>query len=66
MKLLRNRLEEALAHHKTTLQVIEKDFAIGYVLAGIASQPSLRKTLVFKGGTALKKVFFGDYRFLKT
>jgi len=25
--------------------------------------PSLRETLVFKGGTALKKCYFGDYRF---
>jgi predicted nucleotidyltransferase component of viral defense system len=43
--------------------VIEKDFALGYILAGIASTPVLNETLVFKGGTALKKCYFGNYRF---
>ena len=32
-------------------------------LAGISAVPELRETLVFKGGTALKKCYFGDYRF---
>jgi uncharacterized protein len=43
--------------------VIEKDYALSYVLAGIASQPSISDTLIFKGGTALKKLYFGNYRF---
>jgi predicted nucleotidyltransferase component of viral defense system len=33
------------------------------LLAGIAGVPALADTLAFKGGTALKKCFFGDYRF---
>lgn len=33
------------------------------MLAGLAAQPALKETLVFKGGTALKKLYFGDYRF---
>lgn len=33
------------------------------MLLGIARQEALSKTLVFKGGTALKKFFFGEYRF---
>ena len=32
-------------------------------LAGISEIPVLRDILVFKGGTALKKCYFGDYRF---
>lgn len=43
--------------------VIEKDFALGYVLAGIARTSALKDSLVFKGGTALKKCYFGQYRF---
>ncbi len=43
--------------------IIEKDYALSYVLAGISSVPDLSETLIFKGGTALKKFFFGDYRF---
>lgn len=46
------------------LGVIERDFAQGYLLEALAAEPSLASTLVFKGGTALKKVYFGDaYRF---
>jgi predicted nucleotidyltransferase component of viral defense system len=33
------------------------------VLAGVYGRPSLAEALVFKGGTALKKAYFGDYRF---
>jgi len=44
-------------------ETILKDYAIGHVLSAIASEPSLASTLVMKGGTALKKLYFGDYRF---
>jgi predicted nucleotidyltransferase component of viral defense system len=61
------QLEEQIrkkAREAGTLQgVIEKDFALGYVLAGIARTPILNDSLVFKGGTALKKCYFGNYRF---
>ncbi len=36
---------------------------LSWILAGIAQVPLLRDTLVFKGGSALKKCYFGDYRF---
>ena len=44
-------------------EVLERDYLLSWVLAGIGTVPELRKTLVFKGGTALKKCYFGDYRF---
>jgi predicted nucleotidyltransferase component of viral defense system len=40
-----------------------KDHALSYLLAGIAGVPELRARLVFKGGTALRKCYFGDYRY---
>ena len=43
--------------------VIEKDYALSYVLAGIANTPALGDRIVLKGGTALKKAYFPDYRF---
>jgi len=43
--------------------IIEKDYVLGWVLWGIASQFSLGDGLAFKGGTALKKCFFETYRF---
>ena len=43
--------------------VVEKDYALDWVLAGIAQHPELRERWVFKGGTCLKKCFFKTYRF---
>ncbi len=44
-------------------EVLERDYLLSWLLAGIGQVGSLRKTLVFKGGTALKKCYLGDYRF---
>lgn len=38
--------------------VVEKDYALSYLLAGIAETPLLRESLVFKGGTCLRKAYF--------
>jgi uncharacterized protein len=45
------------------LDTVAKDYVIGHLLAAIGAQPELGSTLVFKGGTALKKLYFGEYRF---
>jgi predicted nucleotidyltransferase component of viral defense system len=63
MKPLRLKIQDEATSKQAPLHVIEKDYALSYVLAGIAKQPDLSHTLIFKGGTALKKLFFGDYRF---
>ena len=44
-------------------ETVLKDYAIGHLLSAIAAEPGLASTLVMKGGTALKKLYFGDYRF---
>jgi predicted nucleotidyltransferase component of viral defense system len=44
-------------------QQIEKDYILSWILQGIAQHSTLLKTIVFKGGTVLKKVYFEDYRF---
>ncbi len=43
--------------------VVEKDYVLGWLLAGIYAHPELRDSWVFKGGTCLKKCFFETYRF---
>lgn len=43
--------------------VIEKDYVLGWLLEGIASEPELASTWIFKGGTALRKCFYETYRF---
>ena len=44
-------------------QQIEKDYILSWILQGISQHSVLSKSLVFKGGTVLKKVYFKDYRF---
>ncbi|HMN05910.1 MAG TPA: nucleotidyl transferase AbiEii/AbiGii toxin family protein [Flavobacteriales bacterium] len=44
-------------------QVVEKDYVLGWLLAGIHAHPELGQTWVFKGGTCLKKCYFETYRF---
>jgi predicted nucleotidyltransferase component of viral defense system len=43
--------------------VVEKDYALGWLLAGISNHPALADKWVFKGGTCLKKCYFETYRF---
>jgi predicted nucleotidyltransferase component of viral defense system len=43
--------------------VVEKDYALGWLLAGIGQHGATRDTWIFKGGTCLKKCFFETYRF---
>ena len=43
--------------------IVEKDYVLGWLLAGIGQHPDLRDTWVFKGGTCLKKIHFETYRF---
>jgi predicted nucleotidyltransferase component of viral defense system len=45
------------------LDIIEKDFAISYLLAAIAQTSGFGDVVVLKGGTALRKLFYPDYRF---
>jgi predicted nucleotidyltransferase component of viral defense system len=42
--------------------VLEKDYVLTWILLGIADS-DLYSQLLFKGGTALKKMYFPDYRF---
>ncbi len=43
--------------------VIEKDYVLGWVLAGIFNHAKIGAEWVFKGGTCLKKCYFETYRF---
>jgi predicted nucleotidyltransferase component of viral defense system len=43
--------------------IVEKDYVLNWVLAGISANSALKSTYVFKGGTCLKKCFFENYRF---
>jgi len=43
--------------------VVEKDYVLGWLLAGIFNNALLTTEWVFKGGTCLKKCYFETYRF---
>lgn len=61
LSLLSNRLAEQ-GGRRIPETVLERDYCLSWFLVGLARSP-LRDRLAFKGGTALKKCYFGDYRF---
>ena len=63
MRPLQTRLQEARRTLDLPWHVIERDYLLSWIIAGIDQVPSLSESLVFKGGTALRKCYFGDYRF---
>lgn len=48
---------------KLVPDIIEKDYILNWILAGIGNQQNLYDSWIFKGGTCLKKCFFENYRF---
>ena len=63
MRPLYNRLQEARPRLRASWEIVERDYLLSWILAAIGRSEALNRVLAFKGGTALKKCFFGDYRF---
>jgi predicted nucleotidyltransferase component of viral defense system len=61
ISLLSNRLA-AEGGMRIREDVLERDYCLAWFLCGLA-QSDLKPILAFKGGTALKRCYFGDYRF---
>ena len=61
ISLLSNRLARQ-GGRRIPERVLERDYCLAWFLVGLSGSP-LRDRLVFKGGTALKRCYFGDYRF---
>ncbi|MCY3488046.1 MAG: nucleotidyl transferase AbiEii/AbiGii toxin family protein [Bacteroidetes bacterium] len=49
--------------HGLRPHVIEKDYLLGWILAGIYHHVSLKSNWIFKGGTCIKKCYFDSCRF---
>jgi predicted nucleotidyltransferase component of viral defense system len=62
LSLLANRLLKEHGGRRIPESVLERDYCLAWFLAGL-SQCSIQEALIFKGGTALKRCHFGDYRF---
>lgn len=43
-------------------EIIEKDYLIELILYFVAKDKYLQERFIFRGGTALKKIFFKDFR----
>src|SRR5258706_9411024 len=54
---------EAASAFSLLPNVVEKDYVLGWILAGINAHQELAESWVFKGGTCLKKCYFETYRF---
>lgn len=61
ISLLSNRLARQ-GGRRIPEAVLERDYCLAWFLAGL-SRYGLRDMLAFKGGTAIKRCYFGDYRF---
>jgi len=59
----RNEILELAGALKLLPSIVEKDYVLGWLLAGIDVHPVLGQSWVFKGGTCLKKCYFETYRF---
>src|SRR6516165_7542346 len=60
ISLLSNRL--AGSGRRIREDVLERDYCLAWFLCALA-QSDLREVLGFKGGTALKRCYFPEYRF---
>lgn len=60
---VRKILEDHRKKYPVDWSLIEQDYALSWMLYGISNVPKLQEHLIFKGGTCLKKSYFGDYRF---
>ena len=61
LSLLSNRLAERGGRRVPEI-ILERDYCLSWFLVGLSRSP-LRDRLAFKGGTALKKCYFSEYRF---
>jgi uncharacterized protein len=61
LSLLANRLAKT-GGRRIPEAVLERDYCLAWFLVGLSQAP-LRDRLIFKGGTALKRCYFPDYRF---
>jgi hypothetical protein len=59
----RQEVLDLAADFGLTPNVIEKDYALGWLLAALGEHPATRDAWLFKGGTCLKKCYFETYRF---
>jgi len=61
--ILKREIEKLAQEKGVAKSTIDKDWVLAHFLDAIFSIPECRESLIFKGGTCLKKCYFPDYRF---
>lgn len=56
--ITKREILDAASNLNLNPHVAEKDYALGWVLAGIYAHDALADNWIFKGGTCLKKCYF--------
>jgi predicted nucleotidyltransferase component of viral defense system len=63
LMLSRAELQRLAHRERVALGVLEKDYVLTEVLKALSQLQALRESFVFKGGTALRKVYFPHWRY---
>lgn len=61
--LSRAELQRLANREKVALGILEKDYVLTEVLKALSQVSRLNEVLIFKGGTALRKVYFPHWRY---
>lgn len=59
----KEEIQKIAALKKIGMDIVEKDYILSWVLAGIHHHDATKSSWIFKGGTCLKKCYFETYRF---
>jgi predicted nucleotidyltransferase component of viral defense system len=62
-KKLLDELKSTAQRDELPLETVEQDYAISFLLKAMSESPDLAGSLVFRGGTALRKCYFANYRY---
>ena len=61
--ILKREIEKHAEANNVAKSTVDKDWVLGHFIDAIFSVPECRESLIFKGGTCLRKCYFPDYRF---
>lgn len=61
--IFKEEIQQVATHKQVGVDIVEKDYTLGWVLAGIHHHPATKESWVFKGGTCLKKCYLETFRF---
>ncbi len=61
--ILQREIADVAERLQVSKSTIDKDWALGHFVNCLYQEEDLRDRLIFKGGTCLRKCYFGDYRF---